>query len=282
MHTSLCSVDAIRAEYLGLLKKCLTRTLFPESQIPASRVPLLRHNPLGKALRALSRPLLHPIGLQLSGAYQQETRAHGLDWPVEAETMIGTVRLDHLHTCVVSVLEERISGDFVEAGVWRGGACILMRAILKVYGENCRRVWAADSFEGLPKPDGRHRQDDGDRHWTYSDVLAVSLEDVQAAFARYGLLDDQVVFLKGWFKDTLPTAPIGAIAILRLDGDMYGSTMDALDALYPKVSPGGYVVVDDYHSVAACRQAVQDYRSRYGIVHPIQQIDGSGTFWRIQ
>jgi len=190
--------------------------------------------------------------------------------------------LDHLQACVASVPEERVSGGFVEAGVWRGGACILMRAVLKVHGEIGRRVWTADSFERLPKPDGRHRQDDGDRHWTYSGVLAVSLEEVQAAFARYGLLDDQVVYLEGWFQDTLPTAPIGAIAILRLDGDMYGSTVDALDALYPEVSPGGYVVVDGYHSVAACRQAVHDYGSRCGIVHPIQQSDGSVTFWRIQ
>lgn len=282
MPTSHGTVEALRAEYLDLLKKCLTRTLFPESHLPASRVPLLRHNPLGRALHAVSQPFLRPFGLQLTGAYRHESRSSGLDWPVDAETMIGAARLDHLQDSAVSVLKEGIPGDFVETGVWRGGACILLRAILKVYGDTERRVWAADSFEGLPKPDGRHRQDHGDRHWTYSDVLAVSFEDVQAAFARYGLLDDQVVFLKGWFQDTLPAAPIGAIAILRLDGDMYGSTMDALEALYSKVSPGGYVVVDDYFSVPACRQAVKDYRARCGIKHPIQNIDGAGVFWRIE
>jgi predicted O-methyltransferase YrrM len=84
--------------------------------------------------------------------------------------------------------------------------------------------------------------------------LAVSREDVERNFAKYGLLDDRVVFLQGWFKDTLPSAPIGKIALLRLDGDMYESTMDALQNLYPKLSPGGYCIIDDFFG--PCRLAV--------------------------
>jgi O-methyltransferase len=85
--------------------------------------------------------------------------------------------------------------------------------------------------------------------------LAVSLEQVKANFDRYGLLDDQVRFLKGWFRDTLPVAPIERLAVLRLDGDMYESPMDTLVNLYPKLSEGGYVIVDDYGAIPACRQA---------------------------
>lgn len=80
-----------------------------------------------------------------------------------------------------------------------------------------------------------------------------SLEEVQENFRRYNLLDDQVQFLKGWFCDTLPTAPIEKLAVLRLDGDLYESIMDGLNALYDKVSPGGFIIVDDYGDFEPCR-----------------------------
>jgi hypothetical protein len=93
-------------------------------------------------------------------------------------------------------------------------------------------------------------------------------------------LDEQVKFLKGWFKDSLPQAPIDQLALIRLDGDMYESTMDALSNLYPKLSHRGYVIVDDYHVVKACRGAVHDYCDNHGIEPNITEIDGVGVFWR--
>jgi len=141
-------------------------------------------------------------------------------------------------------------------------------------------VWVADSFEGLPQGDGaKYPADEGDVHHTYNDFLSVSLEEVTDNFSKYNLLDEQVRFLKGWFKDTLPTAPIKGLAILRLDGDMYESTTDALTHLYNRVSAGGYVIVDDYH-LAGCRQAVQDYRASHGIDEEIRDIDGMGVYWQ--
>jgi O-methyltransferase len=121
-------------------------------------------------------------------------------------------------------------------------------------------------------------EDAGDQHWRYRE-LAVGVDEVRSNFARYGLLDDQVRFLEGWFADTLPSAPIERLAVLRLDGDMYASTMDALEPLYPKVSPGGFVIVDDY-ALPGCRRAVDEYRARDGIDEPIVDIDGMGVFWR--
>jgi hypothetical protein len=109
--------------------------------------------------------------------------------------------------------------------------------------------------------------------------LAISLDEVRTNFERYGLLDEQVRFLQGWFKDTLPAAPIARIALLRLDGDMYESTMDALRALYAKVSVGGIVIVDDYGAVAACKQAINDFRAEHRIDAPIIDIDGIGAWW---
>lgn len=99
-------------------------------------------------------------------------------------------------------------------------------------------------------------------------------------FERYGLLDDRVRFLEGWFRDTLPTAPVDKLSVLRLDGDLYESTMDGLVNLYPKVSPGGFVIVDDYGNIQACKAAVHDYRARHGGTEPIVDVDGSGVWWR--
>jgi O-methyltransferase len=162
--------------------------------------------------------------------------------------------------------------------VWRGGASIFMRAVLKAYGDNTRLVWLADSFQGLPKPDGRYPQDEGDQHWEFSHTLGISLEQVKANFARYGLLDERVRFLPGWFKDTLPGAPINQLAVLRLDGDMYASTMDALRSLYHKLSPGGYLIIDDY-ALPNCKRAVDDFRAEHQMTEQVNQIDGSGVFW---
>ena len=207
-------------------------------------------------------------------------RAEGLDWPARAHTMIGRKRLENVRTCVEDVLAQGVPGDLIETGVWRGGATILMRAVLKAHGVTDRVVWVADSFAGLPPPDsGRYPQDQGGRLHTFRQ-LAVALDEVQDNFRRYGLLDDQVRFLEGWFRETLPTAPIDRLAVLRLDGDMYESTIEALESLYDKVSVGGYIIVDDYGNVAGCRQAVHDFRETREIRDPIRPIDWAGVYWR--
>ena len=215
-------------------------------------------------------------------AYDLNKRVNGLDWPQHAPTMIGLSRLDHLQQCAETVLAEGVPGDFIETGVWRGGACILMRGILKACGVIDRAVWVADSFQGLPE---HAFTVEGYGHDQAH--LAVTLEQVRHNFDLYGLLDDQVRFLPGWFADTLPAADIGQVAILRLDGDLYPSTMDALDCLYPKLSPGGFVIVDDW-ILPYCRKAVEDYRDKHGITAPIVPVPGSkrgelhdiAVFWR--
>ncbi|MFN0088276.1 MAG: TylF/MycF family methyltransferase [Blastocatellia bacterium] len=210
-----------------------------------------------------------------------EQRNDGRDWPADGYTMIGLKRMENLRMCVEQVLRDGVPGDLVETGVWKGGATIFMRAILRAHGDTNRRVWVADSFAGLPPPDAeRYPADAGDTHHEFSDQLAISLEQVRANFARFDLLDDKVRFLKGWFRDTLPTAPIDRIAVLRLDGDMYESTMDGLVHLYPKLSPGGFLIVDDYGYIESCRQAVSDYRNRHGIEDEILPIDWTGVYWR--
>ena len=188
--------------------------------------------------------------------------------------MIGLKRLANVRACVESVLADGVPGDLIETGVWRGGTTIFMRAVLKVHGVTDRAVWVADSFAGLPAPDAnRYPHDLGDRLHTFP-LLAVSLDRVRDNFRRYGLLDEQVRFLEGWFRDTLPTAPIERLAVLRLDGDMYESTILALESLYDRLSVGGYVIVDDFGSVDGCRQAVHDFRACAVSTIPSSQLIG--------
>lgn len=199
--------------------------------------------------------------------------------PEHAETMLGMNRVENIQFCLEDALAAGVPGDFVETGVWRGGACVFARAILRVHGVTDRRVWVADSFQGLPPPNAtRFPADAGDPHYRF-DNLRISREQVEASFRRYRLFDDQVVFLEGFFSDTLPTAPIGQIAVLRLDGDMYESTIVALESLYDRVPPGGYVIVDDL-SLPPCARAVEDFRRARGIADPIWNVDWTGAFWR--
>jgi Macrocin-O-methyltransferase (TylF) len=215
----------------------------------------------------------------LASAYDARTRLVGWDWPSHAQTMVGIMRLRNLRRLVSQVLNERIPGDFIETGVWRGGACIYMRALLTVFGIKDRRVWLADSFDGLPPPNPASYPADANSNLHKIRLIAVPVEEVKNNFAKYNMLDEQVVFLKGWFKDTLPGAPIEKLAILRLDGDMYESTIQALDSLYYKLSPGGFVIVDDYF-LGPCRRAVDDFRRRNVIADGVEDIDGFAAYWR--
>ncbi len=203
-----------------------------------------------------------------------------------AVSMLPLVRLDNIRHCIEHVVRDGVPGDVIETGVWRGGACIFMRGCLKAMGVTDRKVWVADSFEGLPDP-APEREKETKFHNSPSmqkslRKLEAGIEEVQANFAAYGLLDENVPFLKGWFKDTLPEAPIDRLAVLRLDGDYYQSTMDALTALYDRVSPGGFVIVDDYGEDlwTDCRQAIEDFRTANTITDPLVRVDETCVYWR--
>jgi hypothetical protein len=241
-----------RSLYLDLMKRCLLNWIYAANEVAL-----------------LSGQELEP-----------EDCIEGKSWPAIAHTMIGLRRLENLQYCIETVLKDNIPGDLLEAGVWRGGATIFMRAVLQVFGVTDRLVWVVDSFDGVPPPNPSKYPCDAKMFLHKFRQLAVPLEQVQANFSRYGLLDERVRFLKGWFKDTLPSASIGELAVLRLDGDMYESTMDCLTHLYPKLADGGFVIIDDYGEIASCRQAVTDYRSTYGIENPIVPIDWTGVYWR--
>lgn len=245
--------DICRRMYLDLMKRMLSGMVYEDPSIPVAWRPL--------------------------SIYDEKRRQAGRDWPMHAHTMIGMERLNNLQQCVETIISDGIPGDLIETGVWRGGACIFMRAILKAYGITNRTVWAADSFCGFPfapvRADDAKLASQPDQ-----DYLRVSMQDVEHNFNLYGLLDDQVKFIPGWFSETLP-GPVKQLAILRLDGDLYESTMDALEALYPLLEPGGFCIIDDWN-VDMCRQAVRDYRNRHGDggFEPVIDIDGHSVCWR--
>lgn len=263
--------------YLDIIARMLTRYDFEGRNVTVKFDARSYESYLWELLRRAVKG--HDVRVVEAAEFDAERRELGKDWPADAESMIGMKRMRNIRDCVETVLHDSIPGDLIETGAWRGGATIYMRAVLKAYGVTDRTVWVADSFEGLPPHDGRYDADLGDQHHTKSD-LAVSVDQVEANFRRYDLLDDQVKFLVGWFSETLPTAPIERLAVLRLDGDMYASTMDALESLYDKVSPGGYVIVDDYGAVPACAKAIHDFRDARGITDELVEIDWAGVYWR--
>jgi O-methyltransferase len=240
---ALDNVEGCQALYLDLMKRCLTDWIHIEKE----RVKM---------------------------------RSEGQDWPSNAHTMIGLQRLNNLQFCAEDILANQVPGDFIETGVWRGGSVIFMRAILKAHNITNRSVWVADSFAGVPPPNPKQYPLDAGIRLDSFPQLAIPREEVELNFARYGLLDAQVRFLPGWFRDTLPSAPMDTLALLRLDGDLYESTMDGLIHLYPKLSVGGYIIIDDYGAIEACKQAVHDYRTSHGITEKIVDIDGTGAYWQ--
>jgi O-methyltransferase len=199
-------------------------------------------------------------------------RAAGMDWPLQGLTMVGLNRLDDLQTCVETVVREGVEGDLIEAGAWRGGASILMRATLDSLGAHDRTLWVADSFRGFPLPDVQE-------HLNIIDFLSVPLEEVEANFARFGL-DRGVRFVPGFFEETLSGLSTRRWALARLDGDTYEATRLCLECLYPGLSVGGYLVVDDYGALAECRRAVDEFRHRHDLIEPLEEVDWTCVRWR--
>jgi Macrocin-O-methyltransferase (TylF)/Methyltransferase domain len=183
-----------------------------------------------------------------------------------AYTTVGRVRLDHLEGCLDVIREEYIEGDLVDCGTGRGGTAILMRGYLEAHELSGRRVWVADNF-------GRGATDENG-----APALPPDLNTVREGFDRFGLLDDRVAFLQGPLTRTLAEAPIHKVSLLRVDGHEPDEVRAALEWLYGKVTPGGFVVIDDYGH-PACGAAVDDFRSERGVIDPLERVGWDGAVW---
>ena len=271
--------------YIDLMKSVLCASLYDQSAWQRLDGPMKNLSGGNSIVSRIKRSVIsglrkRNLSIIRMVAFDPALRQSGLDWPLFGYTMTGRKRLDALERCIEDVLNDKVPGDIVETGVWRGGSMMLAKAILNKRGDTARKIWLADSFEGMPVPCETDKSKSLQEDFSDRDFLVATDEQVRANFERFGLLDDRVMFLKGWFCDTLPSAPIEQLSILRLDGDLYESTKDALMALYDKLSVGGYAIVDDYYSWPGCKLAVDEYRQTHGITDPIVDIDDHAIFWR--
>jgi O-methyltransferase len=257
--------ESIRTAYLDLLKLCLC-DLAGARTLSVSRTGDTRRPDSQVKCRELDDEELR-------------LRVMGSDWPFSGLTMVGLERLDDLQACIESVVADGVEGDVIEAGAWRGGASIFARAALDSLGGDDRTVWVADSFRGLPAPDSGTFPEDRHLDLSYVDFLTVPVEEVRGHFARFGL-DHGVEYVEGFFAETLPSLRDHRWSVVRLDGDTYEATWVGLESLYPGLSKGGYLIVDDYGLIKECQAAVDDYRREHGITAPIEKADWNGIRWR--
>ncbi|MDD5711942.1 MAG: PqqD family peptide modification chaperone [Smithellaceae bacterium] len=279
-----------RTRYLYLLKRALLNMIYPEHELRISHLRRFRTvaDQSKDDWREETR-FLRDIRYRHPDAYgaladAKQDCISGVTAQIPfcfPHTMLGLSGLDNLERCAEQVFAEEIPGDFLEAGVCQGGAAIFLRALQVAFGQEDRRVWVADSFQGLPAPQTKVDRASGiDFSESNMPGVAFSLQGVRDNFLRYNLLDEGVLFLPGWFEETLRRAAIGPLAILRLDADLYSSTQEVLECLYDKVLPGGFVIIDDYGIYPFCRQAVDEFRQERSIRAPLTYADRTVVYWR--
>jgi hypothetical protein len=184
-------------------------------------------------------------------------------------TMTSPERMYALWQAVRYVHRAGIPGDYVECGVWRGGSSMLAALSFAEAGDSTRKLWLYDTYAGMSEPTDRDRAFDADepvsedweeRKASADPTLAyASLEEVRRNMLAVGVDADRVEFVVGKVEDTLPARAPASIGLLRLDTDWYESTRHELEHLYPRLSPGGVLIVDDYGHWAGAREAVDEY-----------------------
>lgn len=213
--------------------------------------------------------------LQLKEARTEDEiygRINGLHWA--GYTMVGLRRLDNLEYCINQIHKDNIPGAIVEAGVWKGGACIFANGVLQQLNDT-RNIYVCDAFEGLFPPPTNEMDE-----WTVKNdfsPLSISLSKVQENFRKFSLLTPNIHFLEGWFSETLPTIK-EPVAILRVDGDTYQSTMDTL-ILEPQIPSGGFIIMDDW-AIESSRKAFLDYFKGKITEEDTIPVDSLSRYWR--
>lgn len=199
-------------------------------------------------------------------------------------TMTTLERMYALYKAVEHIDRHDIRGDIVECGVWKGGSAMVCALSLQRRAAD-RRIWLYDTFEGMTQPTGKDVQYDGlhaEQRMRASDIhepgqwCNAPLEEVRRNMRSTGYPEDRLVFVRGPVERTLPDRIPDRIALLRLDTDWYESTRHELVHLFPRLVPGGVIVIDDYGHWKGCREAVDEYFEEHRIPVLLQRIDYTG------
>ena len=271
-------MDSITKDYLDLLKKSLSGSLLSEYYRPIYRDS---RNLLTSHIRNFIIDSFDNLGMPLAKKVITDfnEREEGLDRPFYGETLIGLKRLNIVQNLIHNAIKNKIPGDFIEAGCFRGGVGIFVFHMLKILGENNRKIYLADSFQGLPKPNPKNFPKDTIFLNIPKDLgLICSIDTVKNNFRKYNALGPNVKFLKGWFSDTLPKLKNEKFFTIRVDGDYYQSTYESLENLYPGLSLGGYAIMDDY-GLNVATSAIIDFRKKYNIKEEMKFSGKIGCYW---
>jgi len=246
------------------------------------------------ALEALKEELRHfPDHAEAAALLQKLTAGQPApSLPADAEfrelfavlqpyTMLSVERLFSLYTLAKGVCRRDLPGHFVECGVAGGGSSALLAAVAARYSNRPRRVYACDTFQGMPVPGSvdRHEGQSAEALGWGPGTCAAPVDSLLEVCRKLGV-EHLVEPVRGLFAETLPAARgrIGPIALLHLDGDWYDSTRDVLDNLYDQVVGGGCLQIDDYGYWEGCRRAVEDFQTQRGLRFKINPIDGTGVW----
>lgn len=255
------------------------RELLPSTLFDASYE--LLYASYKKALRLLY--LRRVLGARLSGDRNAVLKT-SLTYDLLPYTMGGSKALENAFQVVLLANQRRIPGALVECGVAEGGTAAMMALSTRHLSEGTRRKWLFDSFEGLPDPTDMDYE--GGKLGEFIRPLPKgaclgTIEQVsELLFEKLRVPREEVSLVKGWFQDTVPAMKedIGPISVLRLDGDWYESTKIPLNHLYDQVTPGGFIIIDDYATCHGSRRAVEEFRSERGLTSPLIP-DGRGGVW---
>jgi O-methyltransferase len=186
--------------------------------------------------------------------------------------MISSRRARALQRVARRIVRDGVPGALVDCGVWNGGSTILLSDAAPE-----REVWAFDSFEGLPEPGPLDGPDSAG--WR-GECLGAEAK-LRDGFRRYAS-EERLHVAKGWFDQAFPehADEVGAVAVLHADGDWYESVLLTLRTFYPRLSPGGYVVIDDYGAWPGATRAVDEFRREVGETSPMIAADFTGRYWR--
>lgn len=256
------------AKYLELIELSLTGSLLPEAARGECHPERQPPSPRGK---------VGTCSAVNQGPFIVHRRLVGRDWPTHGVTMVGHARLHNLRHCLQSAIAQNVPGDFVELGVWRGGASIYARALLEVYEQRERSVRLFDAFGRIPG------------YGAASKFLAVTLPEVEDNFKAYGL-HEGVEFNAGLYNETLPQFyhkhkdnRFARIAVLRIDGNFYESYQDALYYLWEFVPVGGFVIFDDYvegHNAPWLGHFWAEFKLAHGLREKLHAVDWTSSYFR--